>query len=434
VKILISGGAAREPAPKPHPERMNESTGPATRLRLRAWRFLGSAVVLALVVLGALTGIGRAETRRPAPFVHPGLLHNEEDFQRMRHNLEREPWKSGWERLIRNRHAALNYKPRPVKIVYRGRDRKATNTENYALLFNDAAAAYQCALRWRISGNDQFAEKSIEILNGWSCTLKEISGSSDQALARGIYGYQLANAAELMRGYPGWKPADFERFKTMMLTLFAARNQRFLEEHNGTIDEHYWANWDLCSMASLMAIGVLCDRRDLYDLVVQYFKSGRGMGAIGHAVNPMHPGGLGQWQEMGRDQGHTIMGIILTGVICEQAWKQGDDLYSYDDSRFLAGCEYVAKYNLGEDVPFTPYVNKKHGTFAKPGDVGRGALRPGWELVYNHYVKRKKMPAPYTTRMAEKVRPEGGGGDYGPNSGGFDQLGFGTLTATLEER
>jgi hypothetical protein len=35
--------------------------------------------------------------------------------------------------------------------------------------------------------------------------------------------------------------------------------------------------------------------------------------------------------------------------------------------------------------------------------------------------------------MAEKVRPEGGGGDYGPNSGGFDQLGYGTLTATLED-
>ena len=63
---------------------------------------------------------------------------------------------------------------------------------------------------------------------------------------------------------------------------------------------------------------------------------------------------------------------------------------------------------------------------------GRGSLRPTWELVYNHYVVRKGLAAPYTTKMAEKVRPEGGGGQYGPNSGGFDQLGFGTLTATLD--
>jgi hypothetical protein len=29
--------------------------------------------------------------------------------------------------------------------------------------------------------------------------------------------------------------------------------------------------------------------------------------------------------------------------------------------------------------------------------------------------------------IAATVRPEGGGGNYGPNSGGYDQLGFGTL-------
>jgi hypothetical protein len=34
-------------------------------------------------------------------------------------------------------------------------------------------------------------------------------------------------------------------------------------------------------------------------------------------------------------------------------------------------------------------------------------------------------------RFAEKVRPEGGGGDYGPNSGGYDQTGYGTLMYTL---
>ena len=352
----------------------------------------------------------------------------------MRANIEREPWKSGWEKLSRNRHASLEYKPRPVEIVYRGRDRKNTNPENYALLFNDAAAAYQCALRWRVSGDDRYADKAIEILNAWSSTLKQISGSTDNCLARGIYGYQFANAAEIMRTYKGWKPEDFERLKNMMLTVFAPQNQRFLELHNGTIDEHYWANWDLCNMASLMAIGVLCDRRDLYDVVVKYFKEGRGMGSIKHAVNFIHPDGLGQWQEMGRDQGHTTMGIVLTAVICEQAWKQGDDLYGYDNDRLLAGCEYVAKYNLGEDVPFAKYVNKKHGTMTKTSDVARGAPRPGWEIVYNHYVKRKGIPAPYTTKMAEHVRPEGGGGDYGPNSGGFDQLGFGTLTATLDEK
>jgi hypothetical protein len=53
-------------------------------------------------------------------------------------------------------------------------------------------------------------------------------------------------------------------------------------------------------------------------------------------------------------------------------------------------------------------------------------------MVYNHYVNRKGLPATYTTRFADTVRPEGGGGHYDPNSGGYDQLGYGTLTYTIE--
>ena len=373
-----------------------------------------------------------AAPMKKGALAHPGLLHNEEDFARMRSHIGREPWKSGWEKLIANRHAQLSYRPRPVEVVVRGRDGAHTETENYALLFNDIAAAYACALRWRISGDPAYAEKSVEILNAWSSTLKKLSGSTDLDLAAGIYGYEFANAAEIMRTYQGWKPDDFVRFQKMMLEVFLPINQDFLRRHNNTKLDHYWANWDLCNMASMLAIGVLCDQPATYNEAILYFKSGRGNGALRQAVVYVHPGGLGQWQEASRDQGHTTMGIGLMGAICEMAWKQGEDLYGYADHRFLAGCEYVAKYNLGEDVPFQVFQNSSFGPQTSVSAKGRGELRPIWELVYNHYVKRQGLAAPWTTRMAEKTRPEGGGGDYGPNSGGFDQLGYGTLTASLD--
>jgi hypothetical protein len=369
---------------------------------------------------------------KKAEFVHPGLLHNDGDFARMRSDLSSEPWKSGWEKLTANRHAQLNYRPRPLAIVVRGRDAAHTDVENYPQLYNDIAAAYACALRWRISGERAYADKAVEIFEAWSPTLTTIKGSSDESLAAGIYGYEFANAAEIMRTYEGWKPESFARFQKMMLDVFYPMNRDFLQHHRGTKDDHYWANWDLCNMASMMAIGVLCDQRPIYDEVIRYFKNGKGNGAIRNAVPYVHPGGLGQWQESSRDQGHTLMGIGLMGAICEMAWKQGDDLYGYDDNRFLAGCEYVAKYNLGEDVPFHAIPNSSFGMQTKLSDAQRGQLRPVWELVYNHYVRRKGLAAPWTAKMAEKVRPEGGGGDYGPNSSGFDQLGYGTLTATLE--
>jgi hypothetical protein len=374
-----------------------------------------------------LTTNGQAAAK--GAFVHPGLLHNEEDFTRMSTHIGREPWKSGWERLVANRHAQLNYRPRPVENVIRGSVHGAR--QDYASCFNDAAAAYACALRWRISGEKAYADKSIAILNGWASTLKKITGSTDADLAAGIYGYEFANAGEIMRTYRGWKAEDFARFQQMMLTVFYPINHDFLIRHNNTKIDHYWANWDLCNMASVMAIGVLCDKRDIYGEAIRYAKYGKGNGAIPNAIYYIHPGGLGQWNESGRDQAHTIMGIGLMGAICEMAWKQGDDLYGYDDNRFLKGCEYVAKYNLGEDVPYKTYVSSL-ATQTAVSSWGRGGARPVWELVYNHYVKLKGLPAPYTTRIAEKVRPEGGGGDYGPNSGGYDQLGYGTLTFTLE--
>jgi|GEM_PF-296738 len=372
-----------------------------------------------------------ATPTHPGDFVHPGLLSNEADFQRMRQNRGREPWKSGFEMLTKNPHASLNWTPKPAEVVIRGSGRDVPGPQNYGALYNDVAAAYACALRWKMTGDSRYARKSVEIMNAWSSTLKKITGSTDADLAAGIYGYEFANAAEIMRTYKGWKPEDFAAFQKMMLTVFYPINKDFLDRHNGTPIDHYWANWDLCNIASVLAIGVLCDRHDIYSSGIRYFKFGKGNGAIMHAVYYVHPGGLGQWQESGRDQGHTTLGIALGAAICEMAWKQGDDLYGYADNRFLKGCEYVAKYNLGEDVPYKPFSDSL-ATQPVISDGSRGTVRAGWELVYNHYVVLKKLAAPYSTRMAEKARPEGGGGDYGPNSGGYDQLGYGTLTATLD--
>ncbi|MDQ3815802.1 MAG: alginate lyase family protein [Armatimonadota bacterium] len=371
--------------------------------------------------------------RRSVPtFVHPGLLHTEADFARMKAKVAagEHPWIDGWQVLTASRHAQLNWNPRPTEKIIRG----AIPGQNFSLLFNDIHAAYQTALRWKISGDTAYADKSIAVMNGWSATLKEVTGNSDRFLAAGIYGYQFANAAEIMRTYPGWAKDDFARFQNMMLTIFYPMNHDFLTRHNGAAITNYWANWDLCNIASMQAIGVLCDRRDIYDEAMTYVYEGRGNGAIDKAVYYVHPGYLGQWQESGRDQGHNTLGIALMGPICETAWNQGHDLYGYDNNRFLAGAEYVAKYNLGQDVPYQMYVwgQGQRGTRIEQPVIsaaGRPALRAGYELVVNHYVKRKGIAAPYSEQYAAKLRPEGGGGGHAST---FDQLGFGTLTATLD--
>ncbi|MGP3959716.1 AbfB domain-containing protein [Nonomuraea sp. 3N208] len=378
-----------------------------------------------VAVLPVLPSAARAS----AAFRHPGLLHTQADFDRIAAAVQAgaQPYKTGWEKLVANGRSAGTWKARPLETVVRG-----GTGQNYVQFYNDVHAAYQNALRWKISGEKAHGDAARDILNAWSGRLKTVTGNADRYLAAGIYGYQIANAAELMRGYPGF---DVERFQKMLLTVFYPLNDRFLLEHNGACITNYWANWDLCTMASVMAIGLFCDDRAKFEQAVDYFKNGKGNGSIMNAVPFLHPGGLGQFQESGRDQGHTMMGVGLLGTIAEMAWNQGVDLYGYADNRIMKAAEYVAKYNLGHDVPFTTY---KWGTGQKcapreqtvVSTVARGQDRPVWELLYNHYANRRGLAVPYTKAYAERVRAEGGGGNYGPNSGGFDQLGFGTLLFT----
>jgi hypothetical protein len=51
-----------------------------------------------------------------------------------------------------------------------------------------------------------------------------------------------------------------------------------------------------------------------------------------------------------------------------------------------------------------------------------------WELLYAHYAEVNGVSAPYTLEYRDweaeqSGGAEGGGGDYGSNNGGYDQLG-----------
>jgi hypothetical protein len=300
---------------------------------------------------------------------------------------------------------------------------------NFGRMVIEMQRAYQAALRWKIGGEVACAEQAVALLNAWSSMMTTLTGDADRFLAAGIYGYQWANAAEIMRAYSGWSAADVAIFQQWLLDKFYPLSNSFLADHNGTETSNitnYWANWDLCSIAGMLAIGAFCDRTDIVDEAVTYYESGRGMGSCMHNVVMLHPGYLGQWQESGRDQGHATLGIALAAVICEMAWNQGIDLYGLANNRLLAGAEYVAKSNLLDpsgklyDMPWGTYVNS-HGAMTGISSASRPAARPCWEGIYNHYVNRQRLCAPWVSAMATRVRPEG------EDSGG-DDLSFGTLT------
>ena len=114
-----------------------------------------------------------------------------------------------------------------------------------------------------------------------------------------------------------------------------------------------------------------------------------------------------------------MLDIALLGVLAQTAYNQGTNLYAYEDYRILRGAEYAAKYNLGNDVQYTTYVNSDV-TQTVISNNSRGNVRPIWDQMYNHYVKVEGQTAPYTEQYADLVRTDGGGADAG---GGYYEIG-----------
>jgi hypothetical protein len=411
-------------------------------------------------------------------FNHPCGMFNQSDFDRVKSSLDDgtapQAVKAELQLLKNSTYTVLPYTASPTEWIVRG---DATGIgdgkENYSNAMRDAAAAYQQALLWKVTGEERYAASAIQILNSWVKTCKGItSNDSNQMLAAGAQGYTFANAGEILRGYDQWSATDFAKFQEWMVNVFAAKNLTFMQKHQGQCDDHYWSNWDLVNMCSYFSIGVLTDNSEMVNYVVNYFYDGVGNGCLKKLVQGtfQDPKGkneeIAQNQESGRDQGHAMMSVAVTANLCQMAYTLSLcntsvpelDFFAANDNLVMKMGEYTALFNLrdGDDqlnasgnwlvsqseMPFNEYkycvdcscADHNHSAIHTQvaDDSGRGNLRPGWEIYYNHYVKVKKLTSGYwyAGLAAEKMRPEGGvdgSTRYGTNSGAFDQLGWCTL-------
>jgi len=410
-------------------------------------------------------------------------MYTQADFDRVKKSLDDgtapEAVKQEFELLKNSRYTAPGYTATPLEYIVRGDGTGITSDgkEKYQEAMNDAAAAYQTALLWKLTGDKKYAEISVNVMNAWAKTCKGItSNDANQMLAAGAQGYTFAIAAEIMRTYDGWASADFSKFKEWIVNVFKSKNEQFLKYHwyQGTTDciLHYWSNWDLVNLCSYFAIGVLTEDNDMINYVVNYFHNGGGNGSLKNLIQATFDDPLGtgekisQDQESGRDQGHAMMSVAVTANLCQMAYTlyqlnpsvEELDFFAADDNAVMKLGEYTALFNLRngadslnrngsylisqKDMPFNTYYycvdcsckNKSHSATHTmvADDTGRGQLRPGWEILYNHYAKVKGLSSgyKYAKQAADKMRPEGGvdgNSRYGTNSGAFDQLGWGTL-------
>ncbi|OUU76843.1 MAG: hypothetical protein CBC27_01035, partial [Opitutia bacterium TMED67] len=345
-------------------------------------------------------------------FVHPGLLHSQDDINRIKKAVtEKEgPIYEGFKILLESPFSKMEYRMQgPVEEWGR-----APNI-NTGQAQNDAKAAYQNALMWAITGKQPHANKSIEILNAWAKKLKKVSGI-DGVLASGLQGFQFVNAAELVRyTNSGWTEVEAKRCEASFKNAWLPTIEHYAYFANG--------NWETAALQTKMAIAVFCDDSELFEEAIRYSVNGCGNGSIPNMIVYSS----GQCQETTRAQHYAQLGIGLLTCAAEVAWQQGVDLYGWNNNRILKGYEYIARFGLGEEVPYRHYLDRtgkygfggRNNHYTEISKISRGDFWPIYERNYQHYAKRRGILAPYSKQVVEMKRPEGHSSDH---------VGLGTLS------
>lgn len=310
-------------------------------------------------------------------FIHPGLNQSGEDLAYMKQLVDKgtEPWKSAFDRLVEV--TDTTFAVHSYAHVMRGPYARPNIGGDE--LSRSANLAYNCALLWYLTGDKNYANTAIRILNEWSGALWDFD-YNDAKLLSGWTGHAFCNAAEILRyTNAGWSKEGIDQFTEMLMTVYYPLLRYYFPTANG--------NWDGAICHSLLAIAIFTDNRALFNDAVDHLLHGPVNGSIFKYIYPN-----GQCQESGRDQGHVQLGLGEFAGAAQVAYTQGVDLFSIGDDRIGRGFEYTAGYILGH-TPYC-YCNISPRAMHLGGD---------YEYVYRHYAA-KGLHLPFVSQAADSMR------------------------------
>src|ERR1017187_5135213 len=396
---------------------------------------LTNGVTYYYVVRAAMTNglTGNSFEVRATPFcgnfIHPGIVHTIVDLERMRTNVlaTNNPWFMGYTNMLADSHSSSAYPMAgPATTIYRD----AITATLPTTFQDDCAGAYQNALLWYLTGDPAHATKAIQLLDAWSTTCTNASGS-DTRLAGGLQGYKFITAAEIIR-YTGapWSQAEINTCSNFVRTVILPQSRMY----GG-------GNWGQIGACSAMAAGVFMDDEAVFNEALNCFKFGAptecDMG-IPNYINP-----LGWTDESDRDIGEWGLALDNPTEASWIAWCQGLDLWTYLNNRLLTAHEYLAYFNANNTTNgglagltnnLAPYVAgtscdglNNSGLISQTANAINqlGTWFPLWEQAFHPYQNLIGLSAPWTSNAVAQERPEGYDRDH---------IACGTLVAALPQR
>ncbi|MDR1277858.1 MAG: alginate lyase family protein [Treponema sp.] len=351
--------------------------------------------------------------------------------------------RSSWNSLRANSSAQHTYTLKGP-YVYLARD--GVYGSNKTNIETDFQAAYLNALMWMLTGDKRHAMKSFEILDAYSQTARGLKdgGTGDYRLMTGLQGAVFACAAELLKHgkdtvnhkSSGLTARQFVNIENSMRNVWIESMERFY-----AITPNTQGNVGLIVTSAYMGMAIFLDDQEMYNKSLNFWLGGFDNGNLANYVHPV----TGQTQETKRDQGHAVLGIMKLGMVCEMAYKQGDDVYTAFDSSLWKGSEFTARYNTGDNnwthtpMEFDPYSawyyfdpnwddvsghnpENIYGNLigvGSPGSGSRGSGKPAFETVYNHYHRRRGFSMPWTESYLTRDGEQYDGSDSPPAYGSF---------------
>jgi hypothetical protein len=367
--------------------------------------------VFAAFLAAVVTVFGAWRTAEGQTFQHPGVLVSQAqlDYMKIMVAAHTEPFYSAFIKAQNSNIGSLTYQPfGPPSDGFIKCGPTSNPNIGCSNSDNDASAAYLQSLLWYITGNQQYANNAITILNLYGHNLKGYStGStySNAPLQAAWDGQKWPRAAEIIRySNAGWADADVSAFKNMLNTAILPLIV------NGSTSN---GNWEISMIEALINIGVFNDDPATFNTGVTYWKQRIPAYFYYHTdgAQPVPaPRGTAFWygqtvynasvdgisQETCRDFGHAQYGISGALDAAETANIQGVNLYtdaaSNAKNRLTAALEFNAYYLLGNPAP--SYVC---------GGAVTLQVYPTDEIGYNEYHYRLGIDLPLTLQYLQTV-------------------------------
>ena len=395
----------------------------------------------------------RTETIRSGEteFEHPGVLLNKTMLDTMVSKVRagEEPWYSNYQSMSQTNEASLD----PLVYIDKTEDvymeigdgiyvdSPEKNIMNYTR--KDADTAFYQAAMYLITGNGQFRQNALDIIEAFG-SMRSLGLVYDEQIGYSLIAYKLCAAAEMLK-YSSVQDEELawdEEYEGYM--------QNFIELTRSKWDRYsHWMNQHLMCVMAQTAVGIYNNDETLYNTGVlrgttnpEYCET---EGCDHSACNLNRSGAIKylfrevtfnaetgeptepnlQLAEMGRDQGHSYCDVAAASIFAMITWLQDtkvdnetgavstaeDAVYIWDflDERIMKTINLCFKYNEGYEIKWIPIyetdgkiyseINKQYSSVGNIDNVAGLAY-----IYYRYYLGREDMDTNEDTKYLSMGR------------------------------